>query len=84
MRLTKDATSAAEIEGHLSWLDPSSSALWFVDWDPSARPPDRIVMLERARAGARPTCEARTWLARAGWKRAGGALRFDESPAASR
>lgn len=61
-------------------LDPCSSAIWFTEWAAGSRPPADLVAHERTRAGPSPLCEPRTWLARVGWKRAGGPLRFDESP----
>lgn len=75
-----DARSASSIAANHSELDPYSSSVWFVDWDPVARPPPELVARERVRAGPSPLSEPRTWLARAGWKRAGGPIRFDESP----
>jgi putative transposase len=65
-------------------LDACSSAIWFDEWDVRARPPPELVARERARAGPVPLSEPRTWLARVGWKRAGGAIRFDESPLLAR
>src|SRR5512144_1588881 len=57
------------------WIDPYSSAVWFSDW---ASPPD---------AGPRPERVAvtppETWLLQAGYVRAGGRIRVDESPAGS-
>ena len=69
-------TSASTVDE----LDGCSSALWFTEWDPRARPPPDIVARQRARAGASPLSEPATWLGRVGWKRAGGAIRFDERP----
>jgi REP element-mobilizing transposase RayT len=53
--------------------DPFSSAPWFDGWHPEARPPP-----EPARDS--PLAAPRTWLATVGWKRSGGAIRFDEVP----
>ncbi|HVH41602.1 MAG TPA: hypothetical protein VM925_04640 [Labilithrix sp.] len=78
------ATSASAIERHLAWLDVGSSAVWFEDWAPRARPPPDVVARLRARIGAPPVRPPQTWLARVGFRRAGGPIRFDESPAAPR
>ena len=51
-------------------LDPFSSARWFDGWDPPIPPV----------AAPSPVVAARTWLARAGWRRAGG-IRPTDSPA---
>jgi putative transposase len=65
-------------QGH-GWIDHCSSAMWFVDWDPRARPPPDLVA--RSREGDCPIARPTTWLASRGWKRArGGLLRFDEVP----
>ena len=72
--------SASTIARSREMLDPCSSAIWFTDWDPRAGPPPDMLDRERARGAPSPLSEPRTWLARLGWKRAGGALRFDESP----
>ncbi len=62
-------------------LDQCSSAAWFEAWHPEARPPPDIVTLRRSRdANEQPTAKPKTWLARAGWLRAGGPVRFDEYP----
>jgi REP element-mobilizing transposase RayT len=55
--------------------DPFSSAPWFTGWAPEARPPP-----DTPTSTARTTAP-RTWLARTGWKRGGGLIRFDERPA---
>jgi len=63
----------------LEELDACSSAAWFQGWHPTARPPPDVV----ARAGGDgppPVSVPRTWLAGVGWRRGGGALRFDEAP----
>lgn len=61
------------------WFDPCSSSIWFEDWDPRARPPPPLGA--RARVGPCPLAAPGTWLARTGYKRAGGAIRFAEVPA---
>ncbi len=62
-------------------LDPCSSAAWFEAWHPEARPPPDVVRSHRKGDGnERPTSKPETWLARAGWLRAGGPIRFDEVP----
>ena len=66
-----------------SWsheLDACSSAIWFGDWAAGAGPPSAVIARLRARAGPSPLSVPQTWLARVGWKRAGGPLRLDESP----
>jgi REP element-mobilizing transposase RayT len=55
--------------------DPFSSAPWFVAWAEEAQPPPYATPLPKS-----PLSKPRTWLARVGWKRAGGAVRFDEAP----
>jgi REP element-mobilizing transposase RayT len=67
----KHATSF-EVDG---WIDPCSSAMWFEDWDPRARPPPQTS------SGPSPLARPRTWLAQIGWRKApGGRIRFDERP----
>jgi hypothetical protein len=51
-------------------IDPCSSGPWFDGW--AHAPPTPV--------GHPPTARPRTWLATAGWRRAGGAIRVDESP----
>ncbi len=63
----------------LTWIDPCSSAAWFEGWSADYAP--TRTLLERTRAGpcvrgAEPT----TWLAREGWTRGGGPIRYDEVP----
>jgi REP element-mobilizing transposase RayT len=53
--------------------DPFSSAPWFDGWHPEARPPPEPMPDS-------PLTSPRTWLATGGWKRGGGAIRFDEAP----
>lgn len=55
-------------------LDPRSSAPWFDGWRGATTPP----------AAASPVAPPRTWLACAGWRRAGGPLSWDERPTATR
>jgi putative transposase len=76
-----DSSSASGIDAQLDWLDPCSSAMWFTDWDPRARPPPETVARVRRGIVSSPLSAPRTWLARAGWKRGGGLIRFNESPA---
>jgi REP-associated tyrosine transposase len=73
LRLTRDAPPDG------GWFDVCSSSLWFEEWDPRARPPPPL--RARHRAGPCPLVSPRTWLARTGYKRAGGAIRFSEVPA---
>lgn len=52
-------------------VDPRSSASWFTGWNaPVPRPSEPS-----------PVAPPRTWLARLGWRRAGGPLAHDEHPA---
>ncbi|HVX97642.1 MAG TPA: transposase [Polyangia bacterium] len=55
-------------------LDPRSSAAWFEGWRGSMPPP----------AAPSPVAPPRTWLAAAGWRRAGGPLSWDEQPTVTR
>jgi putative transposase len=73
----KHARSVAELTHDGGWFDTCSSALWFQDWDPRARPPPLL------NEGPPPIATPQTWLARVGWKRAGGPIRFDERPRSS-
>jgi REP element-mobilizing transposase RayT len=55
-------------------VDPRSSGPWFGGWrTPVAAPRDGV-----------PVAAPRTWLATVGWRRAGGAIAFDEQPALAR
>jgi hypothetical protein len=54
-------------------VDPRSSAPWFGGWC-APRPPTDLPS---------PVVPPRTWLGAIGWRRAGGALAFDERPAAT-
>ena len=75
-----DAQRGMLYDEDLESLDRFSSALWFDDWDPRARPPpDRLSRL-RAASGPCPVAQPETWLAKHGYKRAGGAIRLDELP----
>lgn len=76
----KHDSRPSTIASKLQDVDPCSSVIWFTDWDERARPPPDVVARERARAGPPPLTKPGTWLARVGWKRAGGPVRFDESP----
>jgi hypothetical protein len=52
-------------------IDPRSSGAWFTGWRrPWPAPP-----------GVSPVIPPRTWLARVGWRRAGGAIALREAPA---
>jgi len=53
-------------------VDPHSSGAWFDGWASPPPPP----------ADARPVAAPRTWLGAVGWRRAGGAIAFDEAPRA--
>jgi REP element-mobilizing transposase RayT len=55
--------------------DPFSSAPWFLEWAENARPAPYATPLPKS-----PLTKPQTWLARVGWKRAGGAIRFHEAP----
>jgi hypothetical protein len=54
-------------------IDPRSSGPWFNGWRSSG--PSAVV-----RADPTPTVPAKTWLAKIGWRRAGGPLDVDERP----
>lgn len=62
------------------WMDPHCSMRWFDGWAPERAPGQGL--LKRLGPGA-PVTEPRTWLASVGWRRAGGPVRFDESPTMS-
>ena len=55
-------------------IDPRSSGPHFSGWQREAEAP----------AGAPATAPPSTWMARSGWRRAGGPLRLEERPAGSR
>ncbi len=76
----KHDTSLLYNEDAIDWIDEASSAMWFEGWDPEARPPQDEVTRKRAEIGESPLAAATTWLARVGWQRAGGPLRFNERP----
>lgn len=61
-------------------LDGFSSAPWFEGWHPESRPPPELLARARRHSESGVTSEPATWLARTGWRRAGGAIRFDELP----
>jgi REP element-mobilizing transposase RayT len=68
---------ARSVQALVDAPDPLSSARWFDDWAENARPPPRDPLPEPPLSTlSRP----KTWLASVGWRRAGGPLRFDESP----
>jgi hypothetical protein len=65
-------------EAMLSELDDHSSAAWLEGdaWDERARPPPEVIARLRTRYGdidglGAPRSDARTWLARAGWRTRG-------------
>ena len=67
--------------GILEWLDPLTSTAWFDAWAAGASPPPDAARRVRARfTSVQPITVASTWLAREGWQRAGGLIRFDELP----
>jgi putative transposase len=55
-------------------IDPCSSGAWFEGWAVPQMPP----------ADASPVAAPRTWLARVGWRRAGGLIDWREGPAPPR
>jgi len=58
-------------------IDPRSSGPWFDGW----RRPRAAARLDVPSArDPRPVAMPRTWLARTGWRRAGGAISLDEGP----
>jgi hypothetical protein len=67
-------------------IDPRSSGPHFSGWDRRARLDSADVASGTARGigGAAATAEPTTWMAATGWQRAGGLLKVDERPAASR
>ena len=54
-------------------IDPRSSGAWFDGWADEVPP----------HTGPCPVVPARTWLASVGWRRAGGRISVDETPAAT-
>jgi hypothetical protein len=52
-------------------LDPCSSGAWFDGWARALPPPP----------AAAPVVEPRTWMGKVGWRRAGGAIDWQERPA---
>jgi hypothetical protein len=54
-------------------VDSRSSGPWFDGWE---KPPPKT-------ADPRPVASAQTWLGAVGWRRAGGAITFDEAPRAA-
>lgn len=65
-------------------LDAFSSAAWFERWHPDARPPAELLAKARARWPTNATSAPQTWLAKTGWLRAGGPIRFTELPRRAR
>jgi hypothetical protein len=62
-------------------LDEASSAIWVTDWSPTSAPTAETLALRRANyPNGPPITEPTTWLARFGWRRAGGDLRQTECP----
>lgn len=67
--------------GIFRWFDPLTSAAWFDAWSSRAGPPPDAAARVRERYGhVAPVTNPDTWLAREGWQRAGGPIRFDELP----
>ncbi len=64
-----------------AWIDHCSSALWFDGWLEPVKPDTR--WKRELLAEPCPVARATTWLLRVGWRRHG-AIRFNESPRASR
>jgi hypothetical protein len=60
-------------------IDPRSSGMHFSGWERAPGTPDAAWAPALATATALPS----TWMARMGWRRAGGPLRVEEHPAAS-
>ncbi len=58
-------------------IDECSSASWFQGWSPDFAPPSDLLARVRAGPCVRPATP-KTWLARGGWTRGGGPIRFDE------
>lgn len=67
-------------EAAVDWIDEASSAMWFEGWAPDARPPPEEVRRKREAIGDSPLATAKTWLARIGWQKGGGPLRWCELP----
>jgi REP element-mobilizing transposase RayT len=66
-------------------VDPRSSGPWFDGWrTPAPAPHDAAAAASRAPHDDAPVASPRTWLATVGWRRAGGAIALDESPALAR
>jgi putative transposase len=66
----------------LRWLDPCSTAAWFDGWSRDYAPTRELLQRTRAgpcASGAKP----QTWLARIGWVRGGGYVRYDEIPSSA-
>ncbi len=67
-------------EAAVDWIDEASSAMWFEGWAPDARPPPEEVRRKREAIGDSPLASPKTWLARIGWQKSGGPLRWRELP----
>jgi hypothetical protein len=62
-------------------LDEASSAMWMTDWAPTSTPTAETLARQRANyPKGPPITKPETWLARIGWRRAGGLLRETERP----
>ena len=61
--------SEAQKSARAGELDGLSSAVWLEDWNSDAF--TEYVRQQREPAGPRPTAEAKSWIARVGWKRHG-------------
>ena len=70
--------------GIFRWFDPLTSAAWFDAWSPRAGPPPAAAAHVREHlaslAPGAPVATSHSWLARVGWQRAGGCIRFNELP----
>ncbi|HEX4352939.1 MAG TPA: hypothetical protein VHZ95_08500 [Polyangiales bacterium] len=75
---------AADDQALFDAPDPLSSAPWFREWAEDARPPPDAILATRRGLTESPLARATTWLARVGWKRGGGSIRFDEAPRSPR
>ncbi|HEY1811221.1 MAG TPA: transposase [Kofleriaceae bacterium] len=63
---------------YAGWIDPYSSGVWFGGWQAPVRMNvgfNRVLAVDEA-----PTRSPRTWLLRAGWRRAG-PISYDDRPA---
>jgi hypothetical protein len=62
-------------------IDPRSSGPYFAGWRRAPASADAIVPASTASSSA--TAPPATWMARVGWRRAGGPLRVEEHPASA-